>query len=209
MYRKLHQAFTPARQNYFRLALLAVCCVVAASVLYFYPPAHTRAASPNAGTISETSTKVTWTGAFMPATADSTCTGPNGTTCDNFKLTVVPPAPSFGPYLVQIKLQPALTGDWDMTVYGPAGNLVDGSGNSPGQLELVTLINPPAGTYTVAAAPFAPVVGPDANSYAASAEILHQVVTYAQPGADAISYHNFAAPSGLGTSAGEPSIGID
>jgi len=52
-----------------------------------------------------------------------------------------------------------------MQVYGPSGNLVDGSGNSPGQQELVVLINPPGGTYTVAAAPFAPLAGANGNSF--------------------------------------------
>jgi hypothetical protein len=205
MYRKLAGRSSPALKNCLRLALLATVCA-AACTLYFRAA---RATTPAAGMISEASPRVTWTGAFKPANADSSCAGPDGTVCDNFKLTVVPPSPAFGPYLVQIKLQPALAGDWDMTVFGPNGNLVDGSGNSPGQLELVTLVNPPAGTYTVSAAPFAPVVGTDGNSYAASAEIIHQVVNYAQAGADSISYHNFAAPSGLGTGAGEPSIGVN
>jgi hypothetical protein len=53
-------------------------------------------------------------------------------------------------------------GDWDMSVFAPDGALAGSSGNGPNQL---TLTNPAAGTYTVAAAPFAPLVGPAGNSY--------------------------------------------
>src|SRR5207244_2467894 len=98
-------------------------------------------------------------------------------------------------------------GDWDLDVFGPNGGLAGSSGNGPNQLEVVTLTNPPAGTYTVAAAPFAPLVGPDGNSYTASAT-LQQVTAGTQPppGTEPITYANHPAPNGLGGDAGEPSL---
>jgi len=141
-------------------------------------------------------------------TGSSDCGSGNNSGCDNFTVNFQPPSAAFGPYLLEIKLQPQ--GDWDMQVYGPNGNLLDGSGNSPGALEIVTLINPAAGNYSVAAAPFAPLVGADGNSYAASAELKHYVVNTAAQGQDTnISYHNFAATGGLGNASGEPSIGVN
>ena len=42
-------------------------------------------------------------------------------------------------------IKPAQVGDWDMQVYGPNGGLLDGSGNSHGQVEFIALLNPVAG----------------------------------------------------------------
>jgi hypothetical protein len=192
-----------------RLSLLALFWVtIGVTALSFV--SISESATPGAGTISEANPRVTWTGAFKAPTGASTCGGANSAACDNFQLTIQPPSAAYGPYLVEVRLQPELVGDWDMQVYGPAGNLVDGSGNSPGQQELVVLINPPAGTYTVAAAPFAPVIGPSGNSFSASAEIKHHIINSSVQGADTnISYQNFAAPSNLGNSAGEPTIGVN
>ena len=199
---------TPQRL-FTRLALAAA--VSAAAVLLcaqLMPRSHS--ATPAAGAISESSPRVTWTGAFKAPTGSADCGGANNAGCENFKLTITPPSASYGPYLVEVRLQPELAGDWDMQVYGPTGALVDGSGNSPGQGELVVLMSPPAGTYTVSAAPFAPVVGADGSSFSASAEIKHHFINSAQQGPDTnVSYQNFSAPAGLGDTAGEPTVGVN
>ena len=176
---------------------------VAAATLAL-PLAGSNAANPGSGTVSGSNTSVSWTGAFAIATAGG-CSGPNDPTCDNFRLTIQPPSYSFQ---VRIELMPV--GDWDMSVFAPDGALAGSSGNGPNQLEIVTLTNPAAGTYTVAAAPFAPLVGPDGNSYTASATIV-PFSTGAQPppGTEPISYADYPAPNGLGGDAGEPSIGAD
>ncbi|HET6889872.1 MAG TPA: sialidase family protein, partial [Pyrinomonadaceae bacterium] len=207
MYRKLQPlTFLFMHMNWRLFMLLFASAAISAAL--FVP--RTFSANPAGGTVSEANPQVTWTGPFKTPTGSADCSNANNAACDNFSLTIQAPSAAFGPYLVEIKLQPALVGDWDMQVYGPAGNLVDGSGNSPGQGELVVLINPPPGTYTVAAAPFAPVPGADGNSYSASAELKHHIVNPAEQGSDTnISYHNFVATGSLGNAAGEPSIGVN
>ena len=173
-----------------------------AAVAVALPLAGSQAASPGNGTVSATSTSVTWTGAFTIPTA-SGCSSAADASCDNFKLTIQPPSYAFQ---VQVTLQPV--GDWDLYVFGPNGGLAGSSGNGPNQQEVVTLTNPGAGTYTVGAAPFAPAVGPDGNSYTASATIVPLVTgNQPPPGTEPITYAGTPAPNGLGTDAGEPSIG--
>ncbi|HEV8383365.1 MAG TPA: Ig-like domain-containing protein [Candidatus Acidoferrales bacterium] len=194
--------FTTAR----RLGRLLVLGVSLALII---SPILTYAATPSSGTVSETNTLVTWTGAFKTPTASSNCGSANNAACDNFQLNIVPPSAAFGPYVVDIRLQPALTGDWDLQVYGPDGSFITGSGNGPGGLERIVLSNPAAGTYTIAAAPFAPAIGAGAVSYTASAELQHQVIAPTAPGSEPLSYMNYAAPAPLGRTAGEPSIGCN
>src|SRR3954468_22270420 len=168
MFTKLAHAKTISTITNFRYALAALFSVAAIATVIVNIPGS-RGATPAAGDVSASNPKVTWTGQVKPASGSADCGGPNNSGCDNFAVRFQAPAASFGPYLLQIKLQPQ--GDWDMQVYGPNGNLLDGSGNSPGVMELVVLINPPSGTYTVAAAPFAALAGTDGNSYSASAEL--------------------------------------
>ncbi len=182
----------------------------------FLVPSVLWGANPPGGTISEASPIASWTGPIKPATASATCNGPNDAACDNFALTIVPPSPAFGPFLVEIKLQPALLGDWDMQVYRPGGAAGPSSGNAPGQVELVFLSNPTAGTYTVAAAPFAPMVGPDVDgdllpdSYSATATIKKQDVPPPPPPGEVITYFNHVPPPPLGQpGTDEPSIGCN
>ena len=118
------------------LCLFAICLAVIVIPI-------TRGANPSSGSVSESNTRVNWTGQFMAASTSSDCGGPSSSGCDNFGVSFTAPSSGFGPYLLEIKLQPQ--GDWDMQFYGPNGTLVDGSGNSPGVTELVTLINPPSG----------------------------------------------------------------
>src|SRR5207237_1819591 len=153
----------PRASRRVRKVFLLVALAVAAVSL---PLASSNAATPDSGTVSASNTSVSWTGPLAIATAGG-CSGPSDPSCDNFHLTVQPPG---YPFQVRILLQPA--GDWDLSVFAPDGGLAGSSGNGPNQLEIVTLTNPPAGTYTVAAAPFAPLIGADGNSYTASATIV-------------------------------------
>ncbi|MGZ8842772.1 MAG: hypothetical protein ACXW18_03865, partial [Pyrinomonadaceae bacterium] len=207
MFRKLadSKSFSIIKRLRFTLAV-SVCLLGVAIAIVLIP--ITRGANPASGNVSESNVKVTWAGQIKAPTGDSNCGNANNAGCDNFTVNFQAPSSSFGPYLLEVKLMPQ--GDWDMQIYGPNGNLLDGSGNSPGALEIVTLINPPSGNYTIAAAPFAPLVGADTNSYAASAELKHYVVDAAAQGADTnISYHNFAAPGAMGNDSGEPTIGVN
>jgi hypothetical protein len=174
----------------------------------------TRSANPTSGTVSEANPQINWTGAIMPANPDllnsPRCAGANASACDNFSLTVNPPSAAYGPYIVEIRLQPQ--GDWDMEIYNPDGKYRTSSGNGVYAAEIVTLFNPPAGTYRIAAFPFTPVVGSDGNSYAATARLLPQPPSgSAPPGTATVGYTNFPCPVGqtCTTGFGEPSIGVN
>jgi len=184
---------------------LRAIAVVAGLALLVLPLTASNAATPGSGTISGSNTSVTWAGANKGATA-APCTGANDPACDTFKLTIDPPAYGF---TVTIKLQPL--GDWDLYVYAPDGGLANSSGNAPFQTEVVILTNPSAGTWTVAGAPFAPVPGAGpAPSYTASAT-LTPLDTHAPPstGSEHLTYASHQPPKGMGSSAGEPSVGAD
>ena len=187
--------------------------VCALALLMTMLPASLRAASPSSGTVSQTNPMVTWAGPSTPTPTDSsTCNGPNDPSCDNFRLTIIPPAPTFGAYIVVIQTTSFAAGDWDLQVYDPNGKLVGSSGNGPGvtspEVESVTLFNPTAGTYTVAAAPFSPVPNPTGGSYQGSASLQHLVATtVGGNGNEPLSYAMYPNPNGV--SAGEPSCGVD
>jgi hypothetical protein len=179
--------------------------LVAGVALLVLPLTGSNAATPGSGTVSGSNTSVTWAGANETPTA-APCTGPDDPACDTFKLTIDPPAYGF---TVTVKLQPL--GDWDLYVYAPDGGLANSSGNAPFQTEVVVLTNPSAGTWTVAAAPFAPAPGAGpAPSYTASAT-LTPLDTNAPPstGSERLTYASHHAPTGMGSSAGEPSVGAD
>ncbi|HYX26843.1 MAG TPA: fibronectin type III domain-containing protein [Thermoanaerobaculia bacterium] len=159
------------------------------------------AATPPSGTVSNSSPQATWTGGPMTPTAASTCGGPSSSSCDNYKLTIVPPSYSFK---VEITLAVQATDDYDLEVYGPDGSMVGHSGNSAGQAEKVILANPAAGTYTVSASPFAPV-GP----YNGSAKLSQLPPPPVPSTATPPRYTNYTPPNGMGQSAGEPSIGCN
>jgi hypothetical protein len=197
------------------IAILAACFLVA-SVAAWIPSlrnSSVEAANPAGGTVSEANPQLSWTGAIMPANPDllnsPRCAGANASACDNFSLTVNPPAAAYGPYVVEIRLQPQ--GDWDMEIYNPNGNYRTGAGHGAGAAEIVTLFNPPAGTYRIAAFPFSPVVGSDGNSYAAVAKLMPQPPNGSAPGTENVKYATFACPAGQSctTGFGEPSIGVN
>src|SRR5438128_1214908 len=194
-----------------RVALVTCFCLPMVVLAIVVIP-NTRGANPASSTVSEANPQINWIGAIMPANPDlldsPRCPAGSESACDNFSLTVVPPSAAYGPYIVEIRLQPQ--GDWDMEVYNPDGKYRTASGNGAYATEIVTLFNPPAGTYRIAAFPFTPVVGSDGNSYAATAKLLPQPPSgSAPPGTATIGYANFPCPVGKSctTGFGEPSIG--
>jgi hypothetical protein len=192
------------RSNVVRLVLMGLAFAVFAALVY--------AANPSSGTVSQGNLMVTWTGTPpVPATntGSSTCNGPNNPGCDNYKLTIVPPAATFGPYVVVIKTTSAPGDDWDLEVYDPNGKLIGSSGNGAsapnGEVESVTLTNPPAGTYTVSQTPFAVV---PTDSYTGTATLQPLTATaLSGNGTEPLSYAVYPNPNGV--SAGEPSCGAD
>src|SRR5690349_11349349 len=123
-----------------RIVLMIACCLLGAAISVSLV-SSSLSATPASGTVSESSPTLSWTGAIMPANPDllnsPRCAGTNAGNCDNFSLTVSPPAASYGPYVVEIRLQPQ--GDWDMEIYNPNGNYRTGSGNGVFAAEIVTL----------------------------------------------------------------------
>jgi hypothetical protein len=179
-------------------ALQAAWVAVAAAVLC---GSAGWAANPASGTVSDSTTQASWTGGPLTPTAASTCGGPNNPQCDNYKLTIAPPSYSFQ-VKITLTLQP--TDDYDLEVYGPDGSLVGNSGNSVGQAETVILTNPAAGTYTVSASPYAPLQGYQGSAKISQIQPPPPASTETPP-----TYANYTPPDGMGTSAGEPSIGVD
>src|SRR5438093_6904698 len=143
-----------------RTALLVLVLTIPSGLL--------SAASPPSGTVSPASPTVSWSGEFLVPTAGG-CGSDDNPSCDNFKLTVVPPQSSVGPYLVTITLQPGGNADWDLEVYGPDHKFINGSGHAAGQMETVILTNPVAGVYTATAVPFSEA--PTSPSYTAQATL--------------------------------------
>ncbi len=159
-----------------------------------------QAATPASGSLSESQPAVTWEGDLKPPTAAVGCSTATDANCDNFQLTIDPPD---DPFVVQLTVHVTLVDDWDLRVYGPAGELLATSGNSPGQDESVVLSNPAAGTYTV-----------QAVNFAAATPIFGVAVLAPQPedGAPlspepAPTYSIFTDPGGH--SSGEPSLGVN
>lgn len=159
------------------------------------------AATPGAGVISDAQTVVTWTGNPLPPTATATCTGPTDPACDHFNLTVEAPA---GPFAVEITISASLVDDYDLQVFGTDGAPFASSGNPPGAVEIVTLVSPASGTYTVSAANFAAV-----TAYTGRAELVALEDPPAAPGQGALSFAVYNPPGGAGASSGEPSIGVN
>lgn len=171
---------------------------VAALLLLLAVPAS-RAAVPAGGTVSGPQPAVTWETDLKPPIAAVGCSGPNDSNCDNFRLTITPPA---YPFVVDITVHLALADDWDLKVYDPAGNVVATSGNSPGQDEYAVLTNPAGGTYTVQAVNFA------AATQAFGVAVLAPLQDNGAPPSPeaAPSYAIFTDPEER--SFGEPSVGV-
>jgi hypothetical protein len=157
------------------------------------------AALPPAGTVSQLSPQASWTGGPRTPTA-SACGSPTNANCDNYKLTIVPPSYTFK---VEINLSLQLKDDYDLEVYSPNGALVGSSGHGAGKPEMVVLLNPPGGTYTVSVSPYAAL-----SAYRANAAMF-QIPATGPSNEPPPRYSNHTPPNGMGQAAGEPSLGVN
>jgi hypothetical protein len=181
-----------------RRSTQSAVALFAAAVLTLALPAW--ASSPSVGSVSQTAPQTAWTGGPNLLGVGTACGGPANSKCDNYKLTINPPAGSFQ---VEITLASPFLNDYDLEVYGPNNQLVGSSGNGVGVAEKVVLSNPAAGTYTVSAAPFV-----STQAYSATAKLT--LVTTPPPStATAPTYGLYAPPAGIGLSAGEPTLGVN
>src|SRR4051812_7460678 len=200
------------------LAALVISLAVAATAL---------AATPPSGTLSPDSSgkgSIAWTGAATlgtDAAGDSdgcfdTDGKPDATSgCDFFNLDVNVPAGFYDGFLggVQVTIDGFGQSDLDLGIYrrkpdGSRGDLVNGSGNAPGEAERTTL-SQAKGAYIVAVGP---VAVPATQSYNGKAEFIGK---QANPPLDTLNQQlglgpvNFRASHDKYLSHSEPSIAMD
>ena len=170
-------------------------------------PATTFAATPSSGTISATSGPLAWGGGpFFVSNQSSTAGAPicnAALGCDDYLLTssflVASPGASVR---VSVSWVNPLA-EFDLYVLDTTGAVVSQAGSSVSPNSV--LIPASTGVYTVRIVPYQ-VAG---DSYSAKA-----IFVPASPPPPAFTgtaprYATYAAPNGLGTSAGEPSLGVN
>jgi hypothetical protein len=167
-----------------------------------------RAATPPGGTVSPGS-PVMWAGTTAGAAVDpSSCV--YGANCDRYLLTVQNP----GSNKLTVRIDWTTPGT-DLDLYlcqgtdsNPCTTQVAQSATGGGQFEQIVLNTVGAGTYYVVIVNFA-----GGTTYSGQASLTSPPPATAtptpQPGFIAPRYENYAAPNGLGTDAGEPSIGFN
>lgn len=184
------------------------------------PLTRTHASNPSSGTINPTDTSpVTWVGTATggaAANGEASCT--EGQNCDSYTLTVSGQPTDWTNKRIHIQINwlvPA--NDYDLYVHkdsldGPI--IKESTGGAPETSEQVD-IDPsgPNGTgvYVVHVVDFTVAPG---DQYSGSAAVVDVQAAppfpTPQPGTGiAPRYQNYAAPNGLGGSAGEPSIGVN
>ena len=167
------------------------------------------AATPNEGTVTDTSTSVSWSGGpFVAPNATGNaldqpdCSLPQS--CDDYTLHVSTPAGYGTTHTLDIKVAWTNTAaDFDVYVLDQAGNVVGTAASSADPEQVV--LPPTSGDYTVRVVPYAPV----GESYNATAT-LATTPANPSPGTDTPpGFTDYAAPSSLpdANNAGEPSIG--
>ena len=167
------------------------------------------AATPNEGTVTDTSTNVSWSGGpFVAPNATGNaldqpdCSLPQS--CDDYTLHVSTPAGYGTTHTLDIKVAWTNTAaDFDVYVLDQAGNVVGTAASSADPEQVV--LPPTSGDYTVRVVPYAPV----GESYNATAT-LATTPANPSPGTDTPpGFTDYAAPSSLpdANNAGEPSIG--
>ncbi|WP_083684510.1 CARDB domain-containing protein [Massilia putida] len=180
------------------------------AVLYSGLPGLAGAATPAAGTVTDRNTSTTYAAGPFLVPNTSGLAGPvtcNAVLpCDDFKLTVDVPAAYAADHNLTVRVQWAnSTADFDLYVLDEGGNVV-GSAASSSDPE-VAVLPAIAGTYTVRVVPYAPL----GDSIAAAIELTPKPVPATPGSGTPPSYTSYQPPagSGLGTTAGEPSIGAN
>ncbi len=172
---------------------------------------------PSAGTLTDSSGPITFTGGpYLVANPSSQATGvPTCNAvlvCDEYTLTVsgLSPATTASKYIrVEIRWLELGEAQFDLYVFSgtsATGQLIASSlGNQTYVDPDVVLIPATNGTYTLRVVPF----NPQGLSITGTVNLVpFPAVAPVTPGT-APSFSNHISPSGLGNSAGEPSIGVD
>lgn len=194
---------TPRSSNRIRLRVAAVVALVLALV-----PIWATASNPSSGQISPTSPSVSFSGGPFTVANTSGLVGPvvcnAALPCDDFTLTVAVPAGYEAANNVQVAISwPVAVADFDLYVLDANGAAVAQSASSSDPE--IAIFPALAGTYTVRVVPFAPL----GQSYTGVATLVAAGTNPPPSTATPPKYDNYAAPNGLGTRAGEPSIGVN
>jgi hypothetical protein len=170
------------------------------------------ASTPTEGTVTDTSTSVSWTGGpfAVPNVTGTALDAPDCTvpqSCDDFTLHVSTPAGYGDTHSLRIDVNwPETAADFDVYVLDQSGNPVGQAASSADPEQVV--LPPTTGTYTVRVVPFLPL----GQSYTAKATLVDQPVPPPPGTATPPGFTTYAAPTGLNqdvNNAGEPSIGTD
>ena len=187
------------------------CLPLAAAMLFSgFGAGLAGAANPSSGTVTARSTAVSYSaGPFLLSNA----TGLAGnvicnaaTPCDDFKLTVDLPTTYASDYNLAVKIQwPNSAADFDLYVLDADGVVVNSAASSSDPE--VALIPAISGTYTVRVVPFAPL----AQSITGTVDLTPKPTAAAPAPGTPPGYAIYQPPagSGLGTTAGEPTIGVN
>ena len=168
---------------------------------------QTLAATPASGTISATSGAQTWGGGpFFVSNQSSTAVAPicnAALGCDDYLLTASFPVATPGASIRVSVSWTSPVAEFDLYVLDATGTVVSQAGNSASPNSV--LVPATNGVYTVRVIPYQ-VAG---DSYTALAAFVPAGAPPPAFTGTAPRYATYAAPNGLGTSAGEPSLGVN
>ena len=209
------------------LLTIAFAGAIASNSFFGFMNRSVLAASPSGGTVSPASPTVNYTGGPFPGinqtnSADSatiTCTP--ATPCDDYALAISLPSGDTNSYIFNVTVswtdRPTATSshnDFDVYVYNANGTIVSGnSGATSANPENVS-VSVTGGSYKIRVLPFDVNTGSGGDTYSATVTLspVPGAPTFPAPPPPVPGvprYQNYPAPNGLGTTAGEPSIGVD
>jgi hypothetical protein len=202
----------PTLKSY-RLALVVIACVSVAALLV---SRGSKAASPASGTLTTANTPtnpLTFTGGPYaignPSNFVNLVCSPPVAPCDDYALTVDLPDGLQDTKQVRVVVSWADTNaDIDLAIYqrnadGTVGAEVTRAGTSSDPE--IALLPAVKGSYVVRVIPFAPLN----QTVTTAITVEPKASRFTQGAGTAPGYRNYAAPGGLGTDSGEPSLGVN
>lgn len=219
----------PRKQHVTTFALLIVAVLLGALIIsvsrsFSLVANSALAASPASGTISPASPITSYTGGPFDGinqtnqvdSAAIVCSP--ASPCDDYALTISNLDPTIT-YKFRVRVswtdKPTATSshnDFDLYVYDANGSVVQSSATSANPE--TTEVTVKTSTYKIRVLPFDVNTGPGGDTYGATVTLFPLAgappIPTPPPTVPGVPrYQNYAAPNGLGTTAGEPSIGVD
>ena len=184
--------------------------LTACASVCFLSPSASRAATPSSGTLTDSSGPLAYTaGPFLVANPtaqandDSLPTCDANTPCDDYTLTVNVAPEDAATMRIRVAVSwPNSRADFDLYVLQNGVEVKSAASSADPEIALVPAVS---GTYTLRVAPFLPL----GQSFAGT--ITLEPIPTAPPPDPGVKprFKLYAAPNGLGTDAGEPSMGIN